>query len=75
MNKYKEEFEKNWNEGCGLVAPSYVAKMLNLKGGAATIIPLWEKKGRKIYRSPQDPKKPLLAWKDYLEEKKEREIN
>jgi hypothetical protein len=45
--------------------------MLNLKGEAASVIPIWKKRKFKIYYL-NGTKKPLLAYKDFLTVQEER---
>ena len=72
MNEYKNWFESSWREASGLITPTQIAKLLSLKGGSASIIPMWKKRNLKIYYFRNQKNKPLLSWKDYLLIEKER---
>lgn len=75
MDYKSEDFEKIWDLNYGLVTPRHVAKMLGLKGGPASITPIWKKKKLEIITFDNIKCKPLLAWKDYKHVKEEREKN
>ena len=74
INEFETWFRKLWEENEGLISPADVARMWGLKGSAASVIPIWKKRKKNIYRYNGNKKIPYLSFKDFKEIDSERKF-
>jgi len=74
MNDFEKWFRNLWEKNEGLISPADVARIWGLKGKAASVIPIWKKRKKEIYRFNGNKNIPYLSWKDFQQLDSERKF-